>query len=102
MNRPPPSSPLFPHPPLFRSRFSYVPWSAVVPRRYQCQPSSATAEATIAPQFTSLRYGDPSYMQLSLSTPAEIRSGADDESEMGVFHELYQPQRETNLRVRLD
>ena len=83
-------------------RFSYVPWSAVVPRRYQCQPTSADTEVTIAPQFTSLRYGDPGYMQLSLSTPAEIRGGADDGSEMGVFHELYQPQRETNLRVRLD
>ena len=83
-------------------RFSFVPWSAVVPRRYQCQPSSAADQIRMAPQFTSLRYGDPGYAQLSLSTPAEIRSGADDESEMGVFHELYQPQRETNLRVRLD
>ena len=28
--------------------------------------------------------------------------GADDEGEMGVFHDLYQPQREANLRVRLE
>ena len=29
------------------------------------------------------------------------RRGADDESEMGVFHHLYGAQRETNLRIRL-
>ena len=28
--------------------------------------------------------------------------GADDGGEMGVLHALFQPQRETNLRVRLD
>jgi hypothetical protein len=32
----------------------------------------------------------------------EITRGADDESEMGVFHDLFQPQREANLRARLD
>jgi hypothetical protein len=32
----------------------------------------------------------------------EIRQGASDESEMGVFHNLFQPQREANLRARLD
>ncbi len=41
-------------------------------------------------------------MQLRRSTHAAIRTGASDESEMGVTHELYQPQRETNLRLRLD
>ena len=38
----------------------------------------------------------------ALSCPAQIRAGADDEAEMGAFHNLFQPQRETNLRVRLD
>ena len=32
----------------------------------------------------------------------EIRTGAEDEAEIGAFHTLYQPQRETNLRVRLE
>ena len=54
------------------------------------------------PQFTSLRFGDPGYGQLSLRCAEAIRRGADDEAEMGVFHDLFQPQRETNLRVRLD
>jgi hypothetical protein len=31
----------------------------------------------------------------------EVRRGADDESEMGAFHSLYAPQRETNLQIRL-
>ena len=54
------------------------------------------------PVFTSLRYGDAGYCQLSLHCAIEIRQGADDEAEMGAFHNLYQPQREANLRVRLD
>ena len=29
---------------------------------------------------------------------AQIRAGADDEAEMGAFHDLYQPQRAANLR----
>ena len=32
----------------------------------------------------------------------EIKRGADDELEMGVFHDLCQPQRAANLRARLD
>ena len=32
----------------------------------------------------------------------EITRGADDESELGVFHDLYQPERAASLRVRLD
>jgi len=39
---------------------------------------------------------------LAASCAGEIRRGADDESEMGVFHDLYQPQREANLCARLD
>ena len=54
------------------------------------------------PHFTSLRYGDPGYCQLRQSTSDNIRRGAHDESEMGVLHDLYQPQRETNLHVRLE
>ena len=54
------------------------------------------------PQFSSLRYGRPDYCQLSQLCAAEIRQGADDEAEMGAFHDLYQPQRESNLRVRLE
>jgi hypothetical protein len=83
-------------------RFCYVPWAAIVPRRHRCVPGRGEDVFRVRPQFTSLRYGDPGYCQLALRTATEIRMGADDEAEMGAFHELYQPQRETNLRVRLE
>jgi hypothetical protein len=79
-------------------RFSFVPPGSRTPRRFQC----AGADPAQRPNHTSLRYGDPGYMQLRRSTDAAIRSGASDESEMGVTHELYAPQRESNLRIRLD
>jgi hypothetical protein len=83
-------------------RFSFVPPGSRTPRRYRCQPESEADAARVRPQFTSLHYGDASYGQLSVRCAAEIRTGADDESEIGAFHDLFEPQRETNLRVRLD
>jgi hypothetical protein len=83
-------------------RFCYLSLTSIVPRRYRCQPDAEDDALRVRPQFTSLRYGDPGYGQLSLRTATEIREGADDEAEMGAFHELFEPQRETNLRVRLD
>jgi hypothetical protein len=44
----------------------------------------------------------PAYCQLARSTPHQIRTGADDGSEMGVLHHLYGAQRETNLGIRLE
>ena len=79
-------------------RFSFVPPGSRVPRRFQC----AGADPAHRPFHTSLRYGDPGYMQLGRSTHRAIRAGSSDESAMGVTHELYEPQRETNLRIRLD
>ncbi|HEV8630791.1 MAG TPA: hypothetical protein VGV61_10775, partial [Thermoanaerobaculia bacterium] len=81
-------------------RFSWVPPGSLTPRRFRCIPDDRHPDAL--PHFTSLRYGDPGYMQLRIATPRVIREGADDEGEMGVMHPLYQPQRETNLRIRLE
>jgi hypothetical protein len=81
-------------------RFCYVPAGSITPRRYRCVPDKASPGAV--PQFTSLRYGDAAYGQLRGVTDAAIRTGADDSSEMGVLHDLYQPQREANLRIRLE
>ena len=83
-------------------RFCFLPVTSIVPRRYRCQPEKESDALRVRPQFTSLTYGDPGYGQLALRTAAQIRTGADDEAEMGAFHELYEPQRETNLRIRLD
>jgi hypothetical protein len=59
-------------------------------------------ELRVQPQFNSLRYGTPTYCQLADACATEIKRGASDQSEMGAFHDLYQPQREANLRARLD
>jgi hypothetical protein len=86
---------------------------AHTPRRYRCQPDlvriaapdAATADVEtlrVRPWFTTSRYGQPAYLQLGRSVAREIREGADDGAEMGAYHLLQQPFRETNLRVRLD
>ncbi len=66
------------------------------------QADKALAEIRVRPRFNSLRYGMATYCQLANTCAEEIKRGADDESEMGVFHDLFQPQREVNLRTRLD
>jgi hypothetical protein len=106
-------------------RFCYVTAGSRTPKRYECQPDLAeravlalaqqdklTSAQRIAlqqrersrvePEFNSTRYGTPTYCQLSDQCAEEITRGADDESEMGAFHDLYQPQRAANLRARLD
>jgi hypothetical protein len=90
-------------------RFSFVPPGSQTPRRFRCQPDLAlegvpAAEqshvaARLVPAFTSTHYGDHAYGQLRGVCAEEIRTGADDGAEMGVFRFLQQPQRETNLRT---
>ena len=98
-------------------RFCYVPSGCRTPRRYHCQPDGViaavnervtdpTAEGAnerlrVTPQFTAIRYGRPAYAQLAHGCADEIKRGADDESEMGAYHDLFQPQREANLLARL-
>jgi hypothetical protein len=97
------------------------------PRRYRCQPELAAAAAVerarardplltqaerdliragvqgwLVPAFTARRYGRPAYAQLRLAAPREVRTGAEDGAEMGVYCHLKQPQRESNLRLRLE
>ena len=84
------------------TRFSFVPLGSQVPKPFHCQPATPGAAARVRPVFTSRRYGDAGYGQLSLHCPIEIRHGAADGAEMGAFHDLYQPQREANVRTSLD
>lgn len=108
-------------------QFCYVPHGCRTPRRLNCQPDLAekAAEAEllklnrnatrakieivrqrarerVLPQFTHLRYGQPGYTQLAETCADEIKRGADDASEMGVFHDLHQERNVANLRARLD
>jgi hypothetical protein len=93
-------------------RFSYVPPGSIVPRFYRCQPELAeravpatnrpALRARLQPSFVSRRYGQPGYAQLRQGCADELRRGASNESELGVFQHLLQPQREANLRVALE
>ena len=93
-------------------RHCYVDPASRTPRRYACQPDLALAgadaaeksavSARVRPIFNSLRFGTPAYAQLADTCAVEITHGAQDESEMGAFHDLYQPQRLGNLKARLD
>jgi hypothetical protein len=94
-------------------RFSHVPRYSQTPRRYRCQPDLAlegvsdparqdSIRARLTPSFTSVQYGHPAYAQLGLTCAEEISAGAESGSEMGAFSSLKQPQREANLRVRID
>jgi hypothetical protein len=101
-------------------RYCFVPAGCRTPRRYHCEPDGViaavkervteagpraaeiTAETLrVRPQFTAERYGKPAYAQLGRHCAVEITRGADDEAEMGVYHDLYQPQREASLLARL-
>ena len=86
-------------------RYSFVPEGSRTGKRYRCAPhpeDTAGVRRATTPRFTSMRYGDPAYLQLAAGTPQAIRTGADDESEMGATHLLYAPQRESNLLLRMD
>jgi hypothetical protein len=112
-------------------RFSFVPRGSATPQQYRCQPALETqlekerkkadsiesgiplppgwetaiendVSTWLVPAFQTDRYGRPDFAQLRLSCPAQIRTGAEDGSEMGAFCVLKQPQRESNLRLRLD
>jgi len=106
-------------------RFCYVPPGSRTPGRYHCQPD-LVEEAALAlarkhqlthsekialrdeerrrvePSFVSMRFGDPGYCQLGQNCADEVKRAASDRSELGVFHDLYQPQKEANLRTGLD
>lgn len=113
------------------ARFSFIPHGSTAPRQFRCQPSLEIAEredaarkwaanhgatlpygwqqlitdavvAFLVPSFESSRYGDPTYAMLRLNAPAQIRTGAEDGSEMGVYCHLKEALRAVNLRLRLD
>jgi hypothetical protein len=77
-------------------RFSYLGSASRTPRRYGCQPADPP------PQFTSTRFGDPGYGQLADRCAEALRKGSTQQSDIGAFGELRQPQRDANLRAALD
>jgi hypothetical protein len=95
-------------------RFCYAPQGSRTPRRFHCQPDLALEAAgsdaalraserlRVVPMFMRLRYGTPDYARLADECCVELRTGASDESAMGAFHDLYEPQRAANLAARLE
>jgi hypothetical protein len=79
-------------------RFSFLPFRAVVPAQYQCVQQMV---AGVFPAFVTTRYGQPGYLKLMACTDDAIRRGADDGSEMGAYHFVMAPQRESDLQIRL-
>jgi hypothetical protein len=79
--------------------FSWLPLDAGAPARHRCVPQGGDF---FEPELVSRRYGDAAYGQLRKSARAELLKGASDESELGVFHDQYEPLREANLRNCLD
>jgi hypothetical protein len=100
-------------------RFCYLSPCSRTPQRFNCQPdlvreaavntdpaaaAAAAARETlrVRPALSSHRYGNPAYGRLANGCAVEISRGASDESEMGVFHDLFESQRAANLRARVD
>ena len=80
-------------------RFSFVPDGSRTARRFHCAPATTrAASARVPPRLSSLRYGDPAYMQLhgrhaaTRSAPAPTTR-----ARWASRHQLYAPQRESNL-----
>lgn len=93
-------------------RYCYLPPKSTTPRRHRCQPDMAMGDLPapdaareairVTPAYTSTRFASPAYGQLTRATAPEIRTGADNGAEMGVWNLLQQPQREANLTLALD
>jgi hypothetical protein len=95
--------------------FCHVPRGSQTPARYRCQPDLeiAAAQTTlaedvdaaarrVAPPFLSSRFGDARYLVLPDDAPAAILRGAQDGSEMGVYHDLFFAPRATALAALAD
>jgi hypothetical protein len=79
-------------------RFSFLPIGAITPPPYQCQQQTPAA---VQPYFITTRYGQPGYLKLMACTDDSIRRGADDGGEMGAYHFVFAPQRESDLEIRM-
>ena len=109
-------------------RYSFVPLAgSQTPQRFRCQPDleintevaaaraanpglstaqlaaiQTSVQAWLLPAFTSRTPGQPGYLQLADAAPDQIRFGAAEEDEMGVFYGLFSARRESNLSYRLN
>jgi hypothetical protein len=77
-------------------------FSAALPGSRLPRPYRSPVLTSVAGVFTSLRFGDPGYTQLSAVAPAAIARGAEDTSELGVWSSLGHPIRLDGLRAKVE
>lgn len=82
-------------------RFCFVPTDSITPKRFRCLPEDASLEGALDPKFVSLLYGNPSYGLLSGEVPVAVWKGADDGSQMGVYHLLQETEAVRNVQLRV-
>ena len=78
-------------------RFSAASVGSRVPRAYESHTFLESGHF-----FTSHRFGDPGFGQLSASAPSEIFRGAENGSEIGAFSCLNNPIRADSLRAKVE
>ena len=95
-------------------RYCYLAPDSRTPRAFRTQPAMSLPENPnlslerrriiedrLRPVFLSRDFADPSFARLCREGAEEIRTGAEDGSEMGAFGFLKEQQREANLRSTL-
>ena len=79
-------------------RFGAAPAGSRLPRPYE----SFLFKTDARHWFTSRRFGDSGYAQLSETAPVELRRGAENGSEIGSFSSLNNPIKLDSLRAKVD
>ncbi len=78
-------------------RFSAAPGASRLPRPYESHTLTDAAHI-----FTSRRFGQPGYGQLSSTAPPEFARGAENGSEIGAFSSLLNPIKFDSLRTKIN
>ena len=79
-------------------RFSAARSGGRIPAQYE----SVILPLGLPPDsFVSERFGDPGFCQLSETCPAEVATGAENGSEMGVFNRALDPIKRADLRSKV-
>jgi hypothetical protein len=68
----------------------------------QTDPNKLVTEPEqVRPKFESTEFGSPGYGRLALDTATEITHGAEDDGELGAFHDLWEHRRISDMTTRL-
>ncbi|MBN8712746.1 MAG: hypothetical protein J0H50_02055 [Xanthomonadales bacterium] len=81
-------------------RFCSLPGQSVTPRRYACLPPDEAGTDLFSPSFITLRYGHPAYALLSGDVPMAVWKGADNGSQIGVYHQIQETEAVANVQIR--